>query len=153
MQSIRSAKITDIPAIKDCAKAAYEKYVSRIGREPAPMQANFAHQLASHSIDVVENHNGIVGYIIYRVQKTELMLENVAVHPTHSGKGLGRALIDHVENTARNQQAEKIVLYTNEAMTENLLMYPRLGYVETHRIEEEGFKRVYFEKLIIPGNI
>ena len=31
-------------------------------------------------------------------------------------------------------------------MTENLDFYPRLGYLETHRISEDGFDRVYFEK-------
>jgi hypothetical protein len=34
-------------------------------------------------------------------------------------------------------------LYTNAAMTENLLMYAHLGFVETHRATEKGFHRVY----------
>jgi hypothetical protein len=31
-------------------------------------------------------------------------------------------------------------------MTENLALYSRLGYVETHRGEEKGFPRVYMAK-------
>jgi hypothetical protein len=31
-------------------------------------------------------------------------------------------------------------------MTENLALYSRLGYVETHRGEEKGYSRVYMEK-------
>jgi hypothetical protein len=33
-----------------------------------------------------------------------------------------------------------------QAMTENIAFYERLGFVETHRAEEKGFKRVYMTK-------
>ena len=57
----------DIPAIKDCAKAAYEMYVERIGKEPAPMQANFVQQLKTHTIDVYEHQGVVVGYIVFQL--------------------------------------------------------------------------------------
>jgi hypothetical protein len=31
-------------------------------------------------------------------------------------------------------------------MTENLAYYPRHGYAETHRAEQDGFRRVFFTK-------
>ncbi len=31
-------------------------------------------------------------------------------------------------------------------MTENLAYYPRHGYAETHRAEQDGFRRVFFRK-------
>ena len=31
-------------------------------------------------------------------------------------------------------------------MTENIALYARLGYAETHRAEEKGFRRVYMAK-------
>ncbi len=37
-------------------------------------------------------------------------------------------------------------LYTHALMSENLALYPRLGYVETHRGEEKGFSRVCMAK-------
>jgi hypothetical protein len=33
-------------------------------------------------------------------------------------------------------------------MTENLACYPRHGYAETHRAEQDGFNRVFFRKPI-----
>jgi N-acetylglutamate synthase-like GNAT family acetyltransferase len=149
MNSIRSAVLVDIPAIKDCAKAAYEVYVDRIGREPAPMQANFARQLKTHAIDVYSHHGIVVGYAVYQVQGQKLLLENVAVHPTYAGNGFGSKLIAHVELAAAAQDIPTVFLCTNEAMKENLVMYPKLGYKETHRIEEDGFKRIYFEKSVL----
>lgn len=149
MNSIRSAVLVDIPAIKDCAAAAYEMYVDRIGREPAPMQANFARQLKTHTIDVY-SHNGVVaGYVVYQVQEQKMMLENVAVHPTFAGNRFGNELVNHVEQVAADLNIPSVFLYTNAAMTENLVMYPKLGYKETHRMEEDGFNRVYFEKSVL----
>lgn len=34
------------------------------------------------------------------------------------------------------------------AMTENLAYYSRRGYAETHRAEQDGFRRVFFRKHI-----
>jgi hypothetical protein len=33
-------------------------------------------------------------------------------------------------------------------MTENLAYYPRLGFRETDRREEDGYRRVFFEKRV-----
>jgi hypothetical protein len=40
-------------------------------------------------------------------------------------------------------------LYTNEMMTDNLSIYPKLGYVQVALRTEHGFKRVYFEKSLV----
>ncbi len=40
----------------------------------------------------------------------------------------------------------EVSLYTNEAMVENLRLYPRLGFVETGRRVEDGYRRVFFRK-------
>ena len=42
----------------------------------------------------------------------------------------------------------RVTLYTNARMHENLVLYPRLGYVEIDRRREDGFDRVYFEKML-----
>lgn len=59
---------------------------------------------------------------------------------------LGRSLLQAAESMARNASYRLIRLYTNEAMTENIALYTRRGYIETHRAEENGLRRVYMEK-------
>ena len=74
-------------------------------------------------------------------------IENIGVDPQYQGHGLGRRLIEHAVAEARRHGIFALSLYTNEAMTENLAMYAHFGFVETHRVREEGFRRVYMEKL------
>ena len=50
------------------------------------------------------------------------------------------------EDHARSLHLGEVRLYTNEAMTESLSYYPRHGYAETDRAEQDGFRHVYFRK-------
>ena len=55
---------------------------------------------------------------------------------------------EYAEKAARDNRLNAVELYTNEAMTENLAMYPSLGYLEIERKEQDGYKRVFFRKLV-----
>jgi ribosomal protein S18 acetylase RimI-like enzyme len=73
-------------------------------------------------------------------------IENIGVDPDCQGEGLGRRLIDHAAAEAERLRLPALTLYTNAAMTENLAMYARIGFVETHRVIEKGFDRVYLRR-------
>src|SRR5262245_54092392 len=54
----------------------------------------------------------------------------------------GQAALANYAAAARRGQ----VWAADEAMTENLAYYPRHGYSETHRAQQDGFQRFYFCK-------
>jgi GrpB-like predicted nucleotidyltransferase (UPF0157 family)/GNAT superfamily N-acetyltransferase len=144
---ISNAAETDADSIMACARAAYSKYVRRIGREPAPMNADFRKQIAKGIVYVAQIASEFAGFIVFYPSDNErIHIESVAVLPELMGQGIGRVLIRHAEMTAAARGFNVIELYTNEAMTENLAMYARLGYVETGRGQQDGFSRVYFRK-------
>jgi len=148
---IRPANPSDEPAIRQCAEQAYAPYVAVIGRKPAPMLADYAAQIAAGIVHVaVEDHSAVLGFVVCYAEQRHMLLENVAVLPSAAGQGVGKSLIDFCENAARQRGLESVQLYTNERMTDNLSIYPRLGYVEVGRRIEQGFKRVYFEKRLRP---
>ena len=68
------------------------------------------------------------------------------VAPGAQGKGYGRVLLEAAAAAARAAGYGRIILYTHEKMVENIALYTRFGYRETHRISEKGFDRVYMEK-------
>jgi hypothetical protein len=63
-----------------------------------------------------------------------------------------RALLAFAETHALKSATRTLRLYTNAAMTENLELYPRLGYQETARRTENGFERVFFTKQLAQGD-
>jgi ribosomal protein S18 acetylase RimI-like enzyme len=145
--SIRLATAADVPHIEQIVNDAYAPYISRIGRAPAPMNVDYQHLVATTSnASVLVENSSIVGVIVTVAAPDHLMIENVAVARTAQARGHGRTLLEHAERQARALGLVQIRLYTNAAMTENLAMYPRIGYVEVARRSEDGFERVYFAK-------
>ena len=141
---IRTAELNDLDAIRRIARAAYTHYVPRIGRDPAPMVADFAASIGAGQLWVAGAP--VVGFVVAYPRADHWHLENVAVDPAARGTGLGGALIAHVEAMAQAAGARTVELYTNAKMTENQSLYPRLGYVETGRAVEDGFDRVFYRK-------
>src|SRR5829696_2498790 len=142
---IRAATPDDVPRIRAIARAAYSKYVPRIGREPAPMAADYdAHVAASHAV-VIQICENLCGYMVSWPEgdADAYFIENIGVDPQYQRHGLGRRLIEHAVAEARRCSLEAVSLYTNEAMIENLEMYAHLGFIETRRVSEKGFRRVY----------
>ena len=146
MVTLRPAEAADVATLRAIAAAAYEPYVPRIGRAPAPMSADYAEAVRSRQAWVAVDDGEIAGLVVLVPQPGYLLLENVAVRPAAQGRGVGARLMALAESEGRRLELSEIRLYTNEAMTENLAYYRRLGYTETHRAEQEGFRRVYFRK-------
>ena len=94
----------------------------------------------------------VEGVIVMWAESDHFHVENVAVRPRRHGEGLGTALLAEAERAARAARQDEIRLYTNEAMTENLDYYPRRGFVETHRVVEDGYRRVYFSRAVDPAD-
>jgi ribosomal protein S18 acetylase RimI-like enzyme len=145
---IRKAISTDLEDIKSCARAAYSKYIDRIGKEPAPVNADFAAQIEHGVVYVALYEHQFVGYVVFYPEGDHFHLESVAVLPEQSGKGVGKALIGYVERMARREGLKAVELYTNEAMIENLGMYQKMEYKEVQRKRQAEFNRVFFRKTL-----
>jgi len=146
---IRAAQGKDEPTVRQCAKEAYEQYVAEIGRKPAPMLADYVSLIASEQVFVaVDLYDGILSFIVFYQKGDHMFLESVAVGQSATGKGIGKRLIAYCETTAIDANLGSVQLYTNEKMTMNLSLYPRLGYQETERKQQDGLNRVFFEKTI-----
>lgn len=145
---IRPATGTDLAAIQGIVEAAYAHYVPRIGKRPAPMLADYGAHIRAGEVDVAEVDERVLGAVSYWQKADHMYLDMVAVDPSARGLGLGRRLVGHVECAAREAGLPEVRLYTNARMTENLALYPHLGYTETHRAHHEGYDRVFFVKTV-----
>jgi N-acetylglutamate synthase-like GNAT family acetyltransferase len=143
---LRRATGADVGAIEGLVKEAFGKYVERIGKPPAPMTADYAALLEDSRIWVVERRDAIVAMLVTQHHGDHLLLETIAVAPDAQGGGHGRRLLERADHDAAEQGLTEVRLCTNEAMTENLVFYPRHGYRETGRGVQDGYRRVFFAK-------
>jgi ribosomal protein S18 acetylase RimI-like enzyme len=164
---IRPAAPADCERLTDLADMAYERYVERMGKKPAPMTEDYAQRIAEGTVFVLEvlpagassenaeprtsfsASSAVIGFIVLLPEKDVLLLDNVAVDPAAQGRGYGKLLMAFAEHKARAAGLGRIALYANEAMTENLQFYHRLDYTETRRATEKGFRRVFFSKYLL----
>ena len=143
---IRLAEPADVPAMAACVESAYQVYIPRMGRPPGPMLDDYSRVVLRDNVFVALAGERMAGLLVLKFDPDRALLDNVAVTPGYQGTGLGRRLIDFAEEEARKRGYACLDLYTNEVMTENLRLYNRLGYEETTRVLEKGYRRVYLQK-------
>lgn len=146
MLQIRRAHSGDAETLAELARSAYAHYVTRMGREPAPMQEDYHRLIRETDVWVAEEEASVVGLLALYARPNHMLLSNIAVSPRVQNRGVGIRLLEFAEAEARKHNLPELRLYTNEAMTENIGYYARRGYVETYRGTEKGYNRVYFVK-------
>lgn len=145
---IRFARPDDAATIAAIVRDAYTPYIARIGREPGPMLDDYDALVRDGHVQVLEEGGVIVAILVLLPKDDHLLLDNIAVVPASHGRGYGRRLVAHAEVEARRLGFAELRLYTHVLMTENIAIYTRLGFSETHRVTEKGFARVYMRKSV-----
>jgi ribosomal protein S18 acetylase RimI-like enzyme len=143
---IRPARNGEADTVSAVVNAAYQHYIARIGKPPGPMLDDYAQRIADGQTWVLEDAGQIAGILILEETAAGFLLDNIAVPPQCQGKGYGRVLIEFAEAEARRRGFGSIELYTHALMTENIALYRRVGFAETHRVSEKGYDRVYMSK-------
>lgn len=143
---LRPATAPDAGPMRALVRATYAHYVPRIGIEPLPMVDDYAARIAAGQAWVWEDGDGMAGVLVLEDHPSGLLLDNIAVAGPAQGRGLGRAMIGFAEEEARRRGHARLWLYTNEMMVENIALYTRIGFRETHRENLKGRNAVFMEK-------
>ena len=145
---MRQATTADLDVIHAVIQAAYAKYQTVMEKPPAPVLRDYTGYIEQGAVWVTGQP--ITGLISLTPGRDSLLIENIAVHPAAQGTGLGTALMRFAEQQARQHNLPRLTLYTHELMTENQAIYAHLGYREVDRRSEDGYRRIYLEKML-PG--
>lgn len=140
---LRLAHPTDVPAISRIVQDAYAPHAARMGQTPGPMLDDYAARVAAGQVQVLGNP--VTGILVLIPADNHMLLDNVAVSTTMQGQGLGTQLIRAAMDIARAKNHLTLRLYCHISMIENMRLYQRLGFVETHRVTEHGLDRAYFD--------
>ena len=144
LPGLRRATADDLPAIRAVIDAAYARYLTRMDKPPAPMFRDYGPSVEAGTTWITGSP--VMAVLTLDPRDDHLYVENIAVDPSAQGRGLGRALMEFAEQEAARRKLNRMALVTHEAMTENQAIYARLGYVETGRRCEDGYRRIYMQK-------
>ncbi len=118
-----------------------------IGRKPKPMIADYDEAVRDHLIELAYRDDKAVGLIELIPAADHLLLENIAIDPAAQGQGIGRRLMQRVEQHATRMNLPTVRLYTNGAFIANLDFYRRLGYAIEREEPFKGGTIVHFVKI------
>ena len=144
--NVRPAKEADVLAIKKCVDDAFEKYTERIGKPPAAMLFDYSVYVNEGKVWVAEIQGELCGMLVLFPTEEGFYLDTIAVSPSFQGLGVGRVLLQFAEQEALRRGFKSIYLCTNVKMTENQILYPKIGYVEYARYMEDGYDRIFYRK-------
>ena len=148
MITTRPATPDDVAAIADLVRRAYAMYLQRMDREPAPMHDDYASLVADGKVAVAVDGDNVHGAIVRWVVDGDLYVDNIAVDPAAHGRGIGNVLLELAIEEGRRKGCGRVWLYTNAVMTENVGYYERRGFVQYDRHIDEGYDRIFFERIL-----
>lgn len=129
----RNARAEDVPALGDIEVAAGRQFAV-IGMNYVAGDEPLAAQLLQEYVDDgrawvrVRTDDHPVAYLIVDVVDGNAHLEQVSVDPAYAHSGLGRSLIEHMLNWARNDGLPAVTLTTYTDVPWNGPYYARLGF-------------------------
>ena len=103
---------------------------------PDPWKTEELDEMLGNSLDTgisIWENEIIAGYCLLRVVAGEGELFRIGVKPEFRKKGLGRKLMDAMEDTARKKQAESIYLEVRAGNLPAISLYKSRGFSETGR--------------------
>ena len=101
-----------------------------------------------------DDDDGVLGVVggFGRLDPTEVQLISLWVAPVARGRGAARALIRAIATWARDRDAQRIVLFVQEANTAGQALYARVGFQPTGAREPVGHGRPGF-KLVLAASV
>ncbi|MGI9330273.1 MAG: ribosomal protein S18-alanine N-acetyltransferase [Gammaproteobacteria bacterium] len=129
----------DVPYIAELEQAAYE----------FPWSAGIFRDclLAGYMAVALERDKEVVGYAVMSVAAGEAHLLNICLAPPLRGCGMGRRLLEHMLETARDAGAECVYLEVRPSNRQALRLYHaagfdvigvRQGYYRAHGANEDA---------------
>jgi len=132
--TIRRAARRDIPWLLHL----YGAFAAAYGDEPDGLFDHIDAD-ANQALLVAESDRRIIGTLVLVVVQNLAhrgqpwaVVENVAVHESLRGKGIGTLLMEEAVRRARGAQCYKLVLSAHKSRTESHRLYRKLGLQQTH---------------------
>jgi GNAT superfamily N-acetyltransferase len=124
-------EFTTVQAIENAAGRPFAEIgMHEIANDAPPDRDQLtAYQAAGRAWVLVDDADTPIGFVLVDLVDSGAHIEQVSIHPAHARQGLGRTLVDHVAEWARDRQLSELTLTTFTDVAWNGPYYERLGFV------------------------
>lgn len=147
----------DIPALQDIERAANELF-RPLGLIPFPPGGASVVSHGTHAtlIDAGQSWSAFVddepvGFVLGIRHPQSHYLAELAVHPAHGRRGIGRALVEFFCDEAERDGASAVTLSTFRDVPWNAPFYRRLGFRDLPREDMTDWMKQYEQNQIAGG--
>lgn len=134
--TVRPARRDDGERLREIERAAGERFrevdlAAIADDEPMSVEdlADYASSGRSWVVEMeLDGDEVILGYVLVDVVDGNAHIEQITVDPSAQGRGIGRALIDHVAAFARSSDLAALTLTTFRDVAWNAPLYEHLGF-------------------------
>jgi ribosomal protein S18 acetylase RimI-like enzyme len=95
---------------------------------------------------LAETDGSLVGMGGLKVDGSTGEMFRLRVHPDHQGRGVGRKLVEALEEAARERGVETLYAETARRQTAAVSFYPALGYEQHDTDTQDEYELVTFRK-------
>jgi len=96
--------------------------------DEATFRSELGHAWSCCFVSVREEDHAVVGNLVFWVVMDELELLQVATHPDHRGRGIGRALVAHLIDYGLRADARLVTLEVRRSNAAAIALYERMGF-------------------------
>lgn len=122
----------DTAAFTACILAAYAAYKAR-GISLPPVAEGVAEDIGLGRVWLARENGNLLGGIVVSRDDASVKIHNLAIHPDHQGRGLGRLLVAKAIDLARDNRCISLTLATHAEIPSNVALYEHLGFKVMHR--------------------
>ena len=136
MIEVRIANRNDAPIICQITQEAFESSRSLLNPPAGALSETLEelHKVIADGAAVIALlDNKPAGACRMIIFEDHVYCGRLAVFPSMQGKGVGTAILNFLEQEARNRRLPEVRLATRDVLTSNVEYYQRLGYVITGR--------------------
>lgn len=166
MVSLRKAGAGDIKLVRTILSAAAADLVTRFGSghwSTVRSDKSLRHYASNGVLYIIEANSLVVGALQLTTRKIGFYREewfaprqgpvgyllDMAVHPNHQQRGIGRRSMELVEGLAQLAGLRAIRLDAYRGRVGAGTFYKKCGYVSVHKGEMRGVPLEYFEKTLV----
>jgi len=141
--TLRLAEKSDAAGVLAVVLAAFGQYRGRLVPESSAFGETVETvrgTIEAGGAVIAEAADGrMVGAVLFEPEGDALYLGRLAVLPELRGQGVAARLVEAVEAQARARRCPAVTLGVRLALSDNIRLFTRLGYVETGRTAHPGF--------------